>query len=392
MIRIFTLLIISLISNIAHAQFTVNIEITQLPSSHLNDPIYITGNFNKWNPNEEIFRLKKLANGNLGITLSLHNIPSDRLEFKFTRGSWQQLECNAQGRLGTPRILSLNKDTSINLAIEGWRDDFPASTASPQVSLLDSARYIAAFDDHRAIWIYLPKDYHSSKKRYPVLYMHDGQQMFDEATSTGRTGPVEWGVDELLDTVKSSHIVVAINHNDDKSKRIQEYLVHPNDESTIALGKAYLYFIVDSLKPYIDKTFRTLPDRNNTSLAGSSMGGLISLYGGILHPRTFGNLGIFSPSIWYDAEHIFEALENPSLEWYAIHSQRYFFYAGSNENRKKPNGQFVQMDKDVQKFLHHFRNKTTAETIYINNPIGRHGGIYWRAIFPEFYHWLTIHH
>jgi len=154
------------------AQHTLTVRVTGVPPSHTGDPIYITGNFNSWNPAEDHLILTRHADGAYGISVLLEDVPSDRLEFKFTRGSWPTSECTADGRLVGPRLAKLNRDTAITCRIDGWRDDFPASTASTNVHVLDSAFYIPQLDRHRKIWIYLPEDYETSGKRYPILYLH----------------------------------------------------------------------------------------------------------------------------------------------------------------------------------------------------------------------------
>src|SRR5690606_21836205 len=143
----------------AMAQHTLTVHVTGVPPSHTNDPIYITGNFNRWEPAEKRLTLSKQADGSYNISVLLEDVPSDRIEFKFTRGSWQTSESTVDGRLVGPRLAKLNRDTTITCRINGWRDDFPASTASANVHLLDSAFYIPQLDRHRKVWIYLPDDY-----------------------------------------------------------------------------------------------------------------------------------------------------------------------------------------------------------------------------------------
>jgi len=283
---------------IGMAQHTLTVHVTGVPPSHTNDPIYITGNFNRWEPAEKRLTLSKQADGSYNISVLLEDVPSDRIEFKFTRGSWQTSESTVDGRLVGPRLAKLNRDTTITCRINGWRDDFPASTASANVHLLDSAFYIPQLDRHRKVWIYLPDDYTTLGKRYPVLYMHDGQHLFDEATSQGRIGPIEWGVDEVIDSATAKCIVVAINHQADYSDRVPEFYFRPNEDYPTVEGPQYLAFIAETLKPYVDAHYRTLSDKANTALAGSSMGGLITFYGGLAYPEVFGTLGVFSASIW----------------------------------------------------------------------------------------------
>ena len=372
---------------IGMAQHTLTVHVTGVPPSHTNDPIYITGNFNRWEPAEKRLTLSKQADGSYNISVLLEDVPSDRIEFKFTRGSWQTSESTVDGRLVGPRLAKLNRDTTITCRINGWRDDFPASTASTNVHLLDSAFYIPQLDRHRKVWIYLPDDYTTSGKRYPVLYMHDGQHLFDEATSQGRIGPIEWGVDEVIDSATAKCIVVAINHQADYSDRVPEFYFRPNEDYPTVEGPQYLAFIAETLKPYVDAHYRTLSDKANTALAGSSMGGLITFYGGLAYPEVFGTLGVFSPSIWLDHGNIENELT--TLTNIAnIHTQRYYFYAGTSENRRKPDGTFVHMNADVQRATSLLRKAADPEIERSVREEGRHGALYWREAFPAFYQWF----
>ena len=228
--RPFIALLLFVIPFITMAQHTLTVQVTGTPDTRAADPIYITGNFNSWNPSDEALLLQQQADGSYSISVLLQDVPSDRLEFKFTRGDWKTSESTIEGRLEGPRLARLNKDTTIVCQIEGWRDDFPESTASPNVHLLDSAFYIPQLGRHRKIWIYLPENYETSGKHYPVLYMQDGQHLFDEATSQGRIGPIEWGVDEVIDTATDKCIVVAINHQIDDNVRVPKSYYRANEE------------------------------------------------------------------------------------------------------------------------------------------------------------------
>ncbi len=380
--------ILSLLFSVSvSAQHTLTVHVTSLPDSHADEDIFISGNFNMWRPNEDSMKLSKNPDGTYSFSLYFKDVPSDRLEFKFTRGSWQTSECTQKGRLEAPRLALLEKDTTISCAIEGWRDDFPASTASENVHILDTAFYIPQLDRRRQIWIYLPKDYQTSGKKYPVLYMHDGQHLFDEATSVGRIGPVEWSVDETLDNSETPCIIVGINHNPDMKKRVTEYYYHPNEDSAVAEGKAYLEFITRTLKPYVDKNYRTLSDKSNTGIAGSSMGGLISLYAGIKYPKTFGWMGLFSPSVWLDYGNIENDISQLKKSRH-INKQHYFFYAGKSENRQKKDKTFVNMTDDVNRVIGLLKEKAQPEIQLSVHPTGRHGALYWREAFPAFYNWF----
>lgn len=367
------------------AQHTVTIKVTGRPAQHQDEAFFITGSYNRWSVSEPAMQMQSDKN----FMIQLKNIrDSFLLEYKFNRGSWQTLESTRQGRLVAPRSAIIRKDTTINCIIDGWRDDFPASTASAQVHILDTAFFIPQLNRTRKVWIYLPADYATSKKRYPVLYMHDGQDLFDEATSEGRIGPLEWGVDEVIDAATKKCIVVAVEHHADKKIRLEEYFVNANPDQAKADGAKYLDFTVSTLKPYIDKQYRTLTDKKHTFMAGSSMGGLLTLYAGVLYPDVFGSLGVMSPSIWLDNNNINTKLANLEQKK-SIKQQRYYFYAGDNESRAKPTGGFVQMHVDVNAAIAQLKQSANPEITKTITSGGRHGAWHWRIAFPAFYEWLT---
>lgn len=165
---------------------------------------------------------------------------------------------------------------------------------------------------NRDIIVYLPPGYDANKsKRYPVLYLHDGQNLFDGATSfiAGK----EWRVDETAQaliaarTIKPLIIVGVYNTGKD---RIDEYT--PTIDAEVKQGgRADLYgrMLVEELKPFIDKQYRTLRGRADTGLGGSSLGGLVSLYLGLKYPQVFGKLAIVSPSVWWDKRMILGSVQ-----------------------------------------------------------------------------------
>jgi predicted alpha/beta superfamily hydrolase len=159
----------------------------------------------------------------------------------------------------------------------------------------------------RDVLVYLPPGYESAKRsRYPVIYFHDGQNLFDGATSyiAGK----EWRVDEtaqaLITAGKIEPLIIVGVYNAG-ADRINEYT--PAEDSKYKHGgKADLYgrMLVEELKPFIDRTYRTRRGANDTGLGGSSLGGLVSLYLGLKYPHVFGRLAVVSPSVWFANQHI----------------------------------------------------------------------------------------
>jgi predicted alpha/beta superfamily hydrolase len=143
---------------------------------------------------------------------------------------------------------------------------------APNVYILDTAFYMPQLGRYRRIWLYLPPDYHTSTRHYPVLYMHDGQNLFQEWSAFGE----EWGVDETIDAMERKCIVVGVDNGGEH--RLREYKLHDDEEFGKGEGRPYLAFLVETLKPFIDRSYRTKTGREHTWIAGSSMGGLISLW------------------------------------------------------------------------------------------------------------------
>ena len=236
-------------------QHKVNFVFTHLPPyEELKDGIFVAGSFNGWNPGKQKFQIQQIGNKR-GITIEL---PKGMHEFKFTRGSWDLVESHNNGMATENRVINVQSDTTIEVTIEHWADHFPkkprASTASRNVHVIDTAFYMPQLKTHRRIWIYLPASYAGSKKKYPVLYMHDGQNIFDEAAS----GFGEWGVDEAMDTLGNHYgemIVVGIDHAG--VKRINEYSPYDMERYGKGEGDLYVDFLAKTLKPFIDKHYRT---------------------------------------------------------------------------------------------------------------------------------------
>lgn len=173
------------------------------------------------------------------------------------------------------------------------------STKAENVSILDKEFVIKDLNDKpHKIWVYLPPDYNSSSQKFPVIYMHDSQNLFDvETAAYGK----EWNVDETLNELYNNtgkgFIVVGIENGGDK--RIEEYTAWTHPKYGGGKGAIYVDFLVNELKPFIDKNYRTKPKAKHTAIIGSSLGGLISFYGGLKYPDVFGKIGALSTSFWF---------------------------------------------------------------------------------------------
>ena len=355
------------------AQYQVSFIVKRLPSyNKLSDKIYLVGSFNNWNPKDEKLVMKKVQN-TYGITIEL---AKGMYEYKFTEGGWDKAESGNNGFPTGNRKIVVNSDTVINVEIEHWADHFPkkerVSTASKNVHILDSSFYIPQLDRYRRIWIYLPENYQASKKMYPVLYMQDGQNVFDDATS----GFGEWGVDEALDSLGAKHkeiIVVAIDNGGDK--RLNEYSPYDMEKYGKGEGDQYVDFLVQTLKPFIDKHYRTKKDERNTFVAGSSMGGLISFYAILKYPEVFGGAGIFSPAFWITPQ-----LKNIDPQKAKKVKGKIYFYAGGQESET--------MVPDMLYVFEQMKKYSKAKMQTVIRAEGKHNEPTWRDEFPLFYQWI----
>lgn len=158
---------------------------------------------------------------------------------------------------------------------------------------------IPFYDGMRNLHIYLPLSYETTKKRYPVLYMFDGHNLFyDEDATFGKS----WGLKSFLDNHKADIIVVGIECNHEGNMRLEEFSPYDFKDTSVGYihgqGKAFMEWICEELKPYIDSKYRTLPQRQSTGIGGSSMGGLMSLYAILKHNDTFSKAACLSPFLF----------------------------------------------------------------------------------------------
>ena len=193
---------------------------------------------------------------------------------------------------------------------------------------LPDAIYCGDLLQKRRIWVYLPPNYEKdSTKHYPVCYMHDGQNVFENG------GYGSWSMHKMLNARalegKEVGIVVAI---DNTSKRLAEYTPFANPQyDSVALGDTYLEAIVNHVIPYVNKRYRTLTDREHTMLCGSSLGGLISYYGGFKADSVFGRIGAISPSFWFCKTDLENYIATTICRY--PHTTKLYFICGDSESQ-----------------------------------------------------------
>ncbi|MDB5269178.1 MAG: hypothetical protein JWP58_2218 [Hymenobacter sp.] len=377
--KLFSLLL-ALIGFTAQAQVTF--KITAVPANTpANATLYIAGSFNSWNPGSAAHALTHNADGSYQITLPA---ATGTMEYKFTRGSWAAVETNASNGSVPNRTYTFGTGAATVLCqVLNWEDlagpggGGPTSTAAANVSVISTTFAMPQLGRTRRVWLYLPPGYATSGRRYPVLYLQDGQNVFDAATSFAG----EWGVDEALNLLAANGqdptgcIVVAI---DNSANRLDEYSPWNNPAYGGGQGDLYVDFLVQTLKPYIDTNYRTLPDRANTGIGGSSMGGLIATYAALREPSVFGKVASFSPAYWF---------AYPQLAAYAhAHpanpNTRFYFVSGTTESTT-----MVPQMQALRDSLQ--RGGVPAANLNFNTRTdGQHAEWFWKREFPAGYSWL----
>jgi alpha-glucosidase len=222
----------------------------------------------------------------------------------------------------------------------------------------------------KKIWVYLPLNYEKSSKKYPVVYMHDAQNLFDAKTSYAG----EWRIEETLDSIKANVIVIGIEHGN--AKRLEELTPYKHDKHGGGKADPYLHFIINTLKPYVDKTYRTKTRAKETTIFGSSLGGLISYYALLKHPDIFGKAGIFSPSLWYTKD-IYTLTEKMKK----INGKLYFMCGDSESNEMVDD--FTKMTTLVEQRI---CIKSNLKKVIVKG--GEHNEKLWREHFGEAMKWL----
>ena len=319
----------------------VTIIVNELPEGTAKDtPIFISGDFEGWTGGNKKFQLQN-KNGVYSITLPQKE---DAILFKFTQGTWKTAESDTQGKSIDNRIHKFTKpNDTLKVKILGWSHLFSpeeASTAAKNVQIISKEFEIPQLNRKRRIWVYLPPNYKISKESFPVIYMHDGQNLFDKKTSFSG----EWNVDETLNKLfreKNLQLIVVGIDNGGK-KRLDEYSPWKNNKYGGGEGDAYLDFITKTLKPYVDKSYRTKKDKNNTGIIGSSMGGLISHYAAFKYPNVFGKVGVFSPAFWFAPEIVEFSKKKGKLN-----NTKMYFLAGAKEGK---NVAFNEISQDSKRY------------------------------------------
>lgn len=371
--------------NPARRQLVLHVEVPR--GTPADAQLFACGDFNAWHPSNPSYRLSPTGNTAFRLVIPLDTAET---KFKITRGSWETAECNLDG---TPapdhQWMADEVDEPVVLTIESWNDLNPAAAAFlPRHTVTGDVRtlkdiYSPQLDNYRDLLVYLPPSYrHDSQRRYPVIYMHDGQNLFDAVTAYAG----EWQIDESCERLaveeQIEFIIVGIPNSG--RRRLFEYSPwHDAFANAGGDGDRYLSFMVDTVIPAVNTAFRTRPDASATGILGSSMGGLISVYAGLTRPDVFGLVGAMSSSLLFAGGKIFEHAELRELA-----GQRIYLDCGGDEfpGLRARSRRLVAATERMAKLL----SVKGADVHLVIDLPGRHHESAWARRFPDALRFLRV--
>ncbi len=331
------------------------------------EEVACSGSLNGWSTTTGVVRLRRKSPG---VYTAKAPWTGQSVEYKYHLGSWGTEELNEWGNRRTNRHYA--GEGKVYDVVPGFLCDNRNYDEAflPRIEPLPYNLPMPADFATRRIAALLPYDYDRCQREYPVIYLQDGQNLFDEFAPFGN-----WELDKrmawLAERGWGDFIVVAIDHA--AEKRILEYA--PSHKTRIAKGQieAYGAFLVDHLKPLIDRTYRTRPERQSTAIGGSSLGGLASLLVTMAYPQVFAKAMLLSPSIWVDP-HLPSAWPD-----HTYGDSTVFLYGGMQES-KGSLATFSALYRDLLA-VHHPKRRLRVHAQF--DPLGLHNETAWGAIFPQ---------
>jgi len=380
--KILTTITISLFCLVLYSQRVLVID--EIPSNTPPEAsLYLAASINGWNPGDENFTFTEID----GVfMLDIPESAPNSFQGKITRGSWASVEGNESGGVIPNRTFNFSTSDTVYIQVLSWEDVGGSGTPDDlpdNVITISSDFFMPQLGRNRRVRLLLPLDYDETSHSYPVLYMHDGQNLFSASESFAG----EWEVDEALAyfeengftsaTGYTGVIVVAIDNGG--SHRIAEYTPWANSQYGGGEGDEYMEFIVNTLKPYVDENYRALADRGNTGIMGSSLGGLISHYGAMAHQDVFSKVGVFSPSFWF-TDDIYDFTYTQGHQ----ENMKFYFLVGGQESGSLEGNVLSMIDTmTVTGF-------DESEIMYNYVANGQHSEWFWAQEFPDAFEWLFL--
>jgi predicted alpha/beta superfamily hydrolase len=301
--------------------------------------VFLVGSHNDWKLAQKSGLMHEVSPGQFELKLELP--VGSQLAYKFNRGSWLTVEVDGRGIENENRLLRVVGDQVVEHVVPHWRDQ--ASRATPRrlrgtdVTVLPPMP-IPALGRSREVVVYLPPQYHERPdERYPVLYLFDGQNLFDASTAFN----MEWCVDETCDRLiaegKLAPLIVVGIYNGGEHRVSEQSPWRDQRFGARGEGHAFMRWVSGDLKSYIDTHYRSLSEPEHTAIGGSSLGGLTALFAAYRYPLIFGKVAALSPAFWFARSQIFRYVASQSpprarvyldcgeLETARVHPKRDFY-------------------------------------------------------------------
>ena len=343
-----------------------------LRSPHLNswDVVYITGShqaLGEWNS-----RAVRL-DWHDGVFRKEINIPSGvEFDYLLTHGSWRKAECHDHENEQRPHHAISQRGLHLDHVVKHWGRDSVRYHVDVRSKYLPHPHTVA---------VHLPSGYElEPNQRYPVIYLHDGQNVFDAHTAFAG---VAWECDESAERLQRQGAItpiiqVAVANTPD---RIREYAPQPGHSEELA--SRYARFLIDEVKSFIDHTYRTKREPQFTGICGSSLGGLSSLFLTREYPDVFGRCAAMSPSLWWDNEaYLLQSLNDPrglsdAVVWIDVGGAEGFSEAGRQGNIRR-----------VKQMATRLGYPLSERVTYVEVPDGLHNEGAWAARYPDMLRFL----
>jgi predicted alpha/beta superfamily hydrolase len=371
------LTLLTLSAPIATAQRAVTVRLQVPPAIDSGESYYLSAEHQRWAPADSAYRFRRVGDQ---WELTFQFTSKYFLQYRITRGSDVAVESSAEGYPTRPRLAEITRDTLLSVTVAGWADRIVRkSTASPQVQLFAEAFAFPTLSRSHRVWVYLPRGYASSRRRYPVMYLMDGEALFDRAqTDDGE----EWEVDETLDRTTSADAGMIVVGIEGGSKRVSEYLPYATTSGRpTSEGRAFVHDLVTTLMPAISQRYRVQPGRKTTAIGGSSMGAFIALFAALEHPDRFGGVAAFSPPQWTGLP--MDSLERAVAQRGAALRARVMLYAGGQEMGDA----YVARTRAFATALGRWQGVVSRFELA---PTGEHRARDWRVPFAQFAAWWQV--
>jgi predicted alpha/beta superfamily hydrolase len=354
---------------------TITLEVLA-PTTPEGATIYFTGSLNDWKEGDREFAFQPVEPGRYQLTLE---VPKGTvIEYKLNRGNWTNVEVDEQGLEIENRRLAVFGSTTVRHEVPHWRDQASKPSSNryreTDVRILGPIAMPVLGRD-REIAVYLPPNYHKEPtRRFPVLYMWDGQNLFDPSTSFSGEWAVDLTAERLIREGKIEPMIIVGIYNGG-SHRLSE-LSPWRDARLDARGEghAFMRWVVSDLKDYIDSKFRTLTGPEHTGVAGSSMGGLASLFAAYRYPLVFGRAACLSPAFWFARGQIFRYVASRMRP----QGSKIYLDCGERETaRVHPKRDFYKVAYAMVDLLKQQGFKEGEDLLWVSDPDGTHSEYFW---------------